>query len=173
MGADTIGQVDGCLRMNRIIKKSDADRDAAFQTAVKIPLSATNVEYGFPTAIKALKGDNAGAIVDYGRAIEINPKDATAYINRGMARTYTEDWKGAASDAEKVISLKPEYADLAQAYFVLGVAIDARSHGKWVLRSGGLQTRQRWPSGTAAGGQRRWCSRLPARWRATPGRSGM
>lgn len=60
MGADNINQVDGCLRMNRIIKKTDADRQAAFQAAVTIPLSDSNIEYGFPTAIKALKGECMG-----------------------------------------------------------------------------------------------------------------
>lgn len=52
---------DPCLRNNRLIKKSDADRDAAFKSAVgDIVLSDTVVEKGFPMAIKALKGECNG-----------------------------------------------------------------------------------------------------------------
>ncbi len=35
---------------------------------------------------KANSGDYQGAIKDYDKAIEINPKDAEAYYNRGLAK---------------------------------------------------------------------------------------
>jgi hypothetical protein len=46
-----------CLRKGRLIKKSDADAKAAFAAAVVPPLDNTVVEKGFPTAIRALKGE--------------------------------------------------------------------------------------------------------------------
>ena len=41
---------------------------------------------------KANAGDYSGAISDYNKAIEINPKHAFAYINRGIAKRKTKDY---------------------------------------------------------------------------------
>lgn len=46
-----------CLRHNRLIKKGDADREAAFRNAVIVPLDNTVVEKGFPMAVRALRGE--------------------------------------------------------------------------------------------------------------------
>jgi tetratricopeptide (TPR) repeat protein len=39
--------------------------------------------------------DFLGAIADYTRALELNPKLAEAYKNRGLAKAYLEDFVGA------------------------------------------------------------------------------
>jgi hypothetical protein len=60
---------DPCLRGNRLIKKSDADRNTAFLAAVgDIVLSDTVIEKGFPMAIKALKGECKGVTNPWLRA---------------------------------------------------------------------------------------------------------
>jgi hypothetical protein len=60
---------DPCLRDNRLIKKSDADRSAAFAKAIgDIVLSNTVIEKGFPMSIKALKGECKGVTNQWLRA---------------------------------------------------------------------------------------------------------
>jgi tetratricopeptide (TPR) repeat protein len=53
----------------------------------------------------AKKGDAAGAIADYTRAIEINPGWSQAYLSRGVARDQTGDLKGAIADYTKAIEI--------------------------------------------------------------------
>ena len=43
-------------------------------------------------------GDNKGAIADYNKAIEFNPKDGLAYFNRGYAKYELGDLEGACLD---------------------------------------------------------------------------
>src|SRR6266852_7399216 len=66
------------------------------------------------------KGDIAGAIVEYNRALTIDPKLADAYLNRGKARRAGGDLDGAIGDFETVWELEPSLAannrDVAQAY---------------------------------------------------------
>ena len=39
-----------------------------------------------------------GAIDDYSKAIMLNPDDADAYLSRGSAKNYLEDYNGAIDD---------------------------------------------------------------------------
>jgi tetratricopeptide (TPR) repeat protein/S1-C subfamily serine protease len=55
-------------------------------------------------------GDNQGAIVDYDRAIALNPKYALAYYNRGVAKYKMGDNQGTIVDYNRVIALNPKYA---------------------------------------------------------------
>jgi tetratricopeptide (TPR) repeat protein len=54
------------------------------------------------------RGDIDGAIADYSRAIERDPKSVTAYGNRGAARRQKGDLEGALSDLSKAIELNPK-----------------------------------------------------------------
>ena len=57
---------------------------------------------------KVRSGDHKGAITDYDKAIELNPKYAMAYSNRGVAKYYLGNHKGAVKDFDKVKSLRKE-----------------------------------------------------------------
>jgi len=60
------------------------------------------------------------ALVDYDRAIELNPEeDATLYSVRGSGKLDTEDYIGAKEDFEKAIQLNPKFAP---AHRGLGIA---------------------------------------------------
>ena len=70
------------------------------------------------------------AIAEFNEAIRINPNDASAYCNRGMAYVYAEkpDLDQAISDCKKAIELKPGYG---RAYNNLAVAYySKREYGK-------------------------------------------
>jgi len=63
--------------------------------------------------------DYRGAIQDYNKAIELNPKYPEAYNNRGFAKVELKDYKAAIQDYTKAIELNPNYAD---AYNNRGIA---------------------------------------------------
>ena len=64
-------------------------------------------------------GDFYGALSDFSRVIEMNPRDAGAYFNRGNAKTSLKDYSGAISDYNKAVEINPRYAD---AYVNRGIA---------------------------------------------------
>jgi tetratricopeptide (TPR) repeat protein len=59
---------------------------------------------------KERSGDYQGAIADYNRAIELNPKYAVAYDDRASAKGLAGDNDGALADCNKAIELNPRYA---------------------------------------------------------------
>ena len=58
-------------------------------------------------------------IEDFTEAIEINPKYANAYNNRGAAKISLSDFKGAIEDFTKAIEINPKFVN---AYFSRGIA---------------------------------------------------
>jgi tetratricopeptide (TPR) repeat protein len=56
------------------------------------------------------KGDYRGAIATYSKIIQVNPKNAKAYINRGSAKAQIKDYKGAIADFDKALALNPKEA---------------------------------------------------------------
>jgi tetratricopeptide (TPR) repeat protein len=55
--------------------------------------------------------DYQGAIQDYTKAIELDPKNEWAYNNRGRAKSYLYDYYGSIKDYTTAIELNPKYAD--------------------------------------------------------------
>ena len=55
------------------------------------------------------KGDWAGAIADYTKAIELDPRCAEAWSDRGAARVSRGDREGGLADCTKAIELYPRY----------------------------------------------------------------
>ncbi len=49
-----------CLRLGRVIKRNDADRNAAFLQAANVGMNNNVIEKGYPMAIRALKGECNG-----------------------------------------------------------------------------------------------------------------
>ncbi len=52
-----------------------------------------------------------GAIVRNNRAIEINPKNASAFYNRGAIESELGDRQASASDYDRSVLLNPQYAE--------------------------------------------------------------
>lgn len=77
-------------------------------------------EYYFAKGIKEfMSNDAVGAIQDFNKAIELNPKHAEAYNNRGLAKIAINDYQGAIQDFNKAIELN---ANNAEAYYNRGLA---------------------------------------------------
>ena len=70
---------------------------------------------------KAQAGYDKEAIEDYNQAIEKNPNDATAYLNRGVARHRLGDASAAIRDYEQALKLDPNsavlHSNLSYAYY--------------------------------------------------------
>ncbi|WP_211167648.1 tetratricopeptide repeat protein [Pseudanabaena yagii] len=64
-------------------------------------------------------GDKQGAIADYNEALLLNPNDAIAYSNRGVAKYELGDKQGAIADYNEAIHLNP---NLVAAYSNRGLA---------------------------------------------------
>src|SRR5262249_18875908 len=86
------------------------------------------------------KGDYDRAMVDFGKAIEIDPKFSYTYMNRGVAYKLKGDLDRAIADYTRAIELNPTYAgtyrnlgeahgdkheyNLAIRAFTMGIAVD-------------------------------------------------
>ena len=60
---------------------------------------------------RMLSSDLDGAISEFNKALEIDPKYYYSYNNRGEARRYLNDQEGAWHDYNRAIQLYPLYSD--------------------------------------------------------------
>ena len=74
-------------------------------TACANPLANNSFNSGVD---KYKQGDYQGAISDNNKAIEINPQNASAFVNRGIARELVDDHDGACRDWRKAVDLGNE-----------------------------------------------------------------
>jgi SpoVK/Ycf46/Vps4 family AAA+-type ATPase len=73
----------------------------------------------YDKAAKLFKAEEFdGAIQEYGAAISVDPRYASAYFNRSLAKALKCDYEGARADAEKVMEIEPDSYD---APYVMGV----------------------------------------------------
>jgi len=84
-----------------------------------LALAQTVEDYIDKGTAKEKLGDYKGAIQDYNKSIELDPKFALPYNERGIAKKNLGDYKGAVQDYNKAIELNPNYAN---AYYNRGIA---------------------------------------------------
>jgi tetratricopeptide (TPR) repeat protein len=68
-------------------------------------------EYNHRGVAKFELGDKQGAILDYNRAIKLDPQDTFAYYNRGVAKFELGDKQGAILDFDRVLAINPQDAE--------------------------------------------------------------
>ncbi|HXC02522.1 MAG TPA: tetratricopeptide repeat protein [Opitutaceae bacterium] len=83
----------------------------AFVSACATPPPTTAAGYKASAQAKSDKGDYAGAIADYTKAIALGATDPATYYGRGSAEEATDDFNGAIADYSQVIALDPNNAD--------------------------------------------------------------
>ena len=76
----------------------------------EISAQASAEEYLNSAVSKFYLNDMKGAIVDYTRAIKIDPNYVEAYRKRGLAKETLKDFSGAIVDYTKAIEIDPNYA---------------------------------------------------------------
>jgi tetratricopeptide (TPR) repeat protein len=104
------GELDPQLR-GEASSADHIDRGIAKGTEKQSPGSAKTVEDFFSRAIaKKAAGDLDGAIADYDRAIQLDPKDAAIYNNRGVAKQAKGGLDAAIVDFNRAIQLNPKDA---------------------------------------------------------------
>ena len=66
--------------------------------------------YGNRGSIKAVLGDQQGAIADFSRVLELDPQYAAkAYDSRGLAKAALGDYQDAIADFDQALELDPQY----------------------------------------------------------------
>lgn len=105
----------------------------------------STVYYNRGTEKKA-NGDYEGAIADYDRAIELNPRHEDAYHNRGHAKNGKGDFKGAIADYTQDLKIHPEDADT---YYYRAAArqADGDLNGAIADASRSIELSPNWPDG--------------------------
>jgi Flp pilus assembly protein TadD len=99
---DTFKQVATSLNV-------DIVSPSALPAATAVGLTAD--DFFITAGNKSQKGDYRGAIIDYDKALALNPQFEEVYFRRGVARTLIKDWQGAEADYTKAIATKPAYAE--------------------------------------------------------------
>ena len=61
---------------------------------------------------RAAAGDHYGAIIDFTKAIEINPKDDDAFFNRGNSKSAIKDYYGSIYDYTNAIEIDSSQSDV-------------------------------------------------------------
>ena len=72
----------------------------------------TAYSYTMQAIDKHRKGDYSGAIIDYTKALEIDPNYTYALHNRGFAKNIIGDYEGALIDLNKAIKLSQSFPKL-------------------------------------------------------------
>ena len=75
---------------------------------IELNLMSKNFEESIKFCMKHLNiNDKSGANEDYNKAIQINPKDASSYFNRGVTKCHMGICNEAIEDYKKALKLDP------------------------------------------------------------------
>jgi tetratricopeptide (TPR) repeat protein len=113
VGAIAMGSIVTILPSTAIAKSSVESTHSVKPIAVavaRVRRQGSSGNYFTSAAQKYQQGDYQGALNDYNRAIQINPRNANAYYNRGLLKaTKFQDAQGALADYNRAIKIKPSY----------------------------------------------------------------
>jgi tetratricopeptide (TPR) repeat protein len=96
-----------CLRMTEAFERSVEKTDLA--RPIARPGQTTAEAFFSSASAKIANGDLEGAIADYSRSIQLDPKRAVIYNNRANAKQVKGDVDGALADYTRAIELDPKY----------------------------------------------------------------
>jgi TonB family protein len=119
-GADD-GLVAAIREKSPVVKVSATPQTKVEPTPSATPKPPDFAVYQNRANANFVMGEYDAAIVDYNKAIELNPKESTIYFSRGLAYFNNKNFNSAISDFDKVIELDPKEA---MAYFKRGNALE-------------------------------------------------
>ncbi len=67
-----------------------------------------SADYFYKANEKSHQQDYRGAVGDFNKVIELDPRNTNTYNNRGLAKLNLHDYRGAVEDFNKVIELDPK-----------------------------------------------------------------
>jgi tetratricopeptide (TPR) repeat protein len=114
---NSMKSTSGCVRI--LARSCTLFALLAFNLPSSVIGQTTSATYYSLGNDKQAKGDLDGAIADYSRAIELDPKNGNAYYSRGTAKRARNDLDGAIADFTHTLELDPKDAG---AYTSRGVA---------------------------------------------------
>jgi lipoprotein NlpI len=118
-----IADFNRALQLNPKLAKAYYNRGNAKREKYDLLVSGAVDEFPFPDydlgTRKVEKGYLNAAVADFNRTLQLNPKLAKAYDNRGLAKFSRGDLDGAMADFNSALQLDPK---LAPAYEARGVA---------------------------------------------------
>lgn len=94
-------------------------------TFLSITVCAQNIDFKEAGDLKLSQNNYTGAILDYSKAIEANPKDLDAYHIRGRAKYMAKDYAGAIKDYTTILSINPKVRAVNWVYIHRGLAQSA------------------------------------------------
>jgi lipoprotein NlpI len=94
-------------------------------------IAETAADYNKRGIAEAHQDDFDGAIADYSRALELDPKFVAAYRARGIAKQAKNDFEGAIADYNRALELDP---NLAIAYADRGISRFSSRHWSDALK---------------------------------------
>jgi len=93
-----------------------------------IKIVMNNVYFKHANEMVHLK-DFRGAIAEYSKAIEIDPKHKDAYNNRGFAKSNLLDFSGSVADYTMAIEIDPKYAEAYNNRGLAKMKLDQKDSG--------------------------------------------
>jgi len=94
-------------------------------TFLSIAVCGQNIDFKEAGDLKLAQNNYTGAILDYSKAIEANPKDLDAYHIRGRAKYKAKDYAGAVKDYTTILSIDPKVRAINWVYIHRGLAESA------------------------------------------------
>jgi len=119
-GADEV-LIAAIREKSPVIKVSSTPQPKVEPVPVSTPKPPDFAFYQNRANANFVMGEYDTAIVDYNKAIELNPKEPTIYFSRALAHFNNKSFNPAIADFDKVIELDPKEA---MAYFKRGSALE-------------------------------------------------
>ncbi len=128
---DAIRQKNGKAKVASVPKPTPAPVAVSTPIPVATPTPAPDYAFYRKRADESVsKGEFDSAVNDYNKAIELNPKDAVAFLNRGRVFHNKTNYDSAIADFDRAIEINPKES---AAYFNRGDAFEKKGNAQQAI----------------------------------------
>jgi len=110
---DPIAYINHALILFKLNQSTESLKEALTSVNKSIELSPASADansYNLRGTIKQNMGDNAGAMPDFSRAIELDENYVNGWSNRGASKLQLNDIQGGIADLNRALEIDPNYA---------------------------------------------------------------